>query len=149
MRKAQSKKRRSPPPIPFLMLLMHQLLLIHQQIHAHQLAAPCALRTTPSLSFLTLMTLISPQITHPPNSNASLIAIRRNIYRKQFKAEALRLIHASNAYTPSVDELLCIIYLACTSCGVSSIVRASSTPLCTLRRSARSNKVFFHFRKLE
>ena len=83
--------------------------------------APCNVRThDDALSFIldTYDTLISPHITHPPNSNASLIAIRRNIYRKQFNAEVLRLIHATNAPAPSVDELVHIVHLACTSCGL-------------------------------
>ena len=80
--------------------------------------APCPVRThDDALSFIldTYDTLISPHITHPPNANASLIAIRRNIYRKQFNAEVLRLIHATSAPTLSVDDLVRITHLACTS----------------------------------
>ena len=83
--------------------------------------APSNVRThDDALSFIldTYDSLISPHITHLPNSNASLIAIRRNIFRKQFNAEAFRLIHANKSLTPSVDYLVRIMHLACTSCGL-------------------------------
>ena len=91
------------------MLALHLLILLHIQ-RTHDDA----------LTFIldTYDTLISPHITHPPNSNASLIAIRRNIYCKQFKAEALRLILANKLLTPSVADLVRITHLACTSCGL-------------------------------
>ena len=83
---------------------------------SHSLApASCPLRTNDeALSFIleTCDTLISPHITHSQYANASLIAIRRNIYSKQFNSEALRLIHARIAPTPSLDELVHIIHLA-------------------------------------
>ena len=92
--------------------------------------APCPGRTNDdAVTFMVDMyhTLISGHITHTPNSNASLILIRRNIIRKQFNAEALRLIHASNASTASLDELDHIIQLASTSCGLILISSTSTT----------------------
>ena len=71
-----------------------------------------------SFSLYTYDTLVSASISDPPKSTASLIAIRRNIYRKQLNDEALRLIHASNAPPPSVDELVQIVHLPFTSCGL-------------------------------
>ena len=83
--------------------------------------APCPVRThDDSLTFIldTYVTLISPHMTHRPNSNASLIAIRRNIYRKQFNGETLRLIHVNNSPNLSIDDLVGITHLACTPRGL-------------------------------
>ena len=89
-----------PPPIP------------PARTQSNPLPAPCALKTTPS------HLILPPPLTDPPNSNASLIAIRRNIYRKQLNAQELGLIHANNSSTLSVDDLVHITYLACTSCAL-------------------------------
>ena len=66
----------------------------------------------------TYETRISPRITHTPSTKASLIGMRRNISHKQFNAEALRLINASNSPTLSIDDLVRITHLACTTCGL-------------------------------
>ena len=63
-------------------------------------------------------TLLSPNVSHPSNANASLSAIRRNIYRKQFNAEALRLIYPTKAPARSFDELVHSVHLACASSGL-------------------------------
>ena len=84
-------------------------------------AQPCPVGThNDALMFIldSYDTLISPNITHPTNTNISLITIRRNIYRKQFHAEAVRLLHALISLTPSVDDLVQVIHHACASCGL-------------------------------
>ena len=113
-KKRTQKKTAAPPAPPPLVISPHTP-------RPPLMPTPCPVRThDDSLAFIleTYDSLISPQITHPANANTSLIAIRRRIYSKQFNAEVLRLLHASNSPTPSVDDLTNIVNQACAICGL-------------------------------
>ena len=57
---------------------------------------------------LILDTPISPHITHPPNTNSSLIALHRNFYRKQFNTSFMLTIQPLSL---SVDDLVHITHI--------------------------------------
>ena len=104
---------RAPPPIPFLLLLIHlRLPLLLHRTHSLPLHPSSSLRTTPSLSFLTAMRLssrrISPilQIQRPHSSGSAATFIANNSTLKRclsFTRAMHQLPRSTNLSTSSIS----------------------------------------------
>ena len=90
----------------------------------HFSSAPCTLsapiNVDDSLTYIldSFDNSISPQKNHPPNSSLSDIALPRSLYRKEFHAEALKLLYSTRVESSIVEHLILITHEACAKCGL-------------------------------